>query len=177
MEIRWVQMANGRWIPVDPEPNPAGHVIVLDDGQRAVPMSDEWRLVVLADENHPATPRVFLDHRETCGRVGMSPALPERSKRWARREKMREVKLEAEARYEARTRRRINPLVRARVLDRDGHKCVLCGATEDLTLDHIFPHIEGGSDDPVNLRVLCRSCNSSKGASIPDVIRLIGREG
>jgi 5-methylcytosine-specific restriction endonuclease McrA len=92
-------------------------------------------------------------------------------------DRSREVKLEAEARYEVRTRRRIKPEIRAIVLERDGHACVLCDAKEDLTLDHIFPHVEGGSDDPVNLRVLCRSCNSSKGASIPDAIRLMGREG
>lgn len=60
------------------------------------------------------------------------------------------------------------------VLERDEHCCVLCGATDDLTLDHIFPQSLGGSGHPINLRVLCRSCNSRKGAAIPDAIRLVG---
>lgn len=34
---------------------------------------------------------------------------------------------------------------------------------EDLTADHVVPIAEGGGDEPANLRVLCRSCNSSRG--------------
>lgn len=43
--------------------------------------------------------------------------------------------------------------------------CEWCGATEDLTADHIVPLAEGG--DPWSLdngRCLCRPCNSRKGA-------------
>lgn len=53
--------------------------------------------------------------------------------------------------------------VRAHVFDRDQHSCRRCGATEDLTLDHIHPWSIGGADAPDNLRVLCRPCNSRKG--------------
>lgn len=53
--------------------------------------------------------------------------------------------------------------VRDFVFDRDGHACRLCGATDDLTLDHIHPWSLGGPDTEANLRVLCRPCNSSKG--------------
>jgi 5-methylcytosine-specific restriction endonuclease McrA len=42
--------------------------------------------------------------------------------------------------------------------------CSLCGSTEDLTGDHITPLAVGGLNTPRNIRVLCRSCNSSKGA-------------
>ena len=31
-----------------------------------------------------------------------------------------------------------------------------------LTIDHIRPRSRGGTDDPSNLQVLCRKCNSSK---------------
>lgn len=56
--------------------------------------------------------------------------------------------------------------VRALVMKRDGGQCQTCGATEDLTIDHkITPWSLGGSSiDPENLQVLCRSCNSRKGA-------------
>ncbi len=51
------------------------------------------------------------------------------------------------------------------VMERDGHRCQVCGATEDLTIDHkLVPWSEGGSStDPENLQVLCRKHNSSKG--------------
>ena len=44
----------------------------------------------------------------------------------------------------------------------DGHRCVYCGATEDLTVD-LDPHLQGNHhiatlDDCVTA---CRSCNSS----------------
>lgn len=51
--------------------------------------------------------------------------------------------------------------VRAVILKRDG-KCLQCGSTEDLTLDHIIPRSVGGTDDPENLQTLCRRCNSGK---------------
>ena len=42
--------------------------------------------------------------------------------------------------------------------------CEECGATEDLTADHIVPLARGG--DPLGkLRVLCRSCNSRRGGN------------
>lgn len=44
---------------------------------------------------------------------------------------------------------------------RDAHQA------SDLTVDHITPIAAGGSPlDPGNLAVLCRSCNSSKGATV-----------
>lgn len=48
------------------------------------------------------------------------------------------------------------------VFKRDGYKCVYCGSTEKLTLDHIVPKSKGGSNNTNNLACCCRSCNSSK---------------
>jgi hypothetical protein len=44
-----------------------------------------------------------------------------------------------------------------------GSKCSYCGATDNLTLDHIFPQKFGGKDSGDNLVYACKSCNSSKG--------------
>lgn len=52
---------------------------------------------------------------------------------------------------------------RAQVLERDGHECQSCGATEHLCVDHIIPVSRGGSSDFDNLQVLCYSCNTAKG--------------
>lgn len=56
--------------------------------------------------------------------------------------------------------------VRSRIYERDGHTCLFCGCTSDLTIDHIFPRQHGGTDDESNLQTLCRPCNSRKGARV-----------
>jgi hypothetical protein len=63
-----------------------------------------------------------------------------------------------------RSRAEIPEATRAAVFERDGNACVLCGSAQDLTLDHIEAWSKGGPDTVGNLRVLCRSCNSAKGA-------------
>ena len=40
--------------------------------------------------------------------------------------------------------------------------CVYCGATRNLSGDHILPPSKGGRDSGDNLVLACRSCNSSK---------------
>jgi HNH endonuclease len=62
-------------------------------------------------------------------------------------------------------RQPVDPSLRWAVFQRDGYACVHCGSTSDLTVDHIHPVSLGGIDDPSNLQTLCRSCNSTKGAS------------
>lgn len=54
------------------------------------------------------------------------------------------------------------PEVRRAVFSRDGYACVECGATENLTVDHILSVVRGGSNHLSNLQTLCRSCNSKK---------------
>lgn len=53
--------------------------------------------------------------------------------------------------------------LRQTILERDGHKCNYCGATDDLAVDHIIPLSRGGTNDPENLTPACKPCNSSKG--------------
>jgi 5-methylcytosine-specific restriction enzyme A len=40
--------------------------------------------------------------------------------------------------------------------------CSSCGATDDLSADHIVPKARGGRNVLSNVQVLCRSCNSAK---------------
>lgn len=51
----------------------------------------------------------------------------------------------------------------AAIYERDGYMCLYCGATEDLTLDHIVALNNGGPHCEDNLVVACRRCNASKG--------------
>lgn len=58
-----------------------------------------------------------------------------------------------------------NKLIRKTIFARDGKICSHCGATTKLCLDHIVPVSKGGVDTLENLQVLCKTCNSKKGAS------------
>lgn len=56
---------------------------------------------------------------------------------------------------------------RHRVFLRDGHACLNCGATEELTLDHICPLARGGTNGIDNLQTLCKTCNGIKANQWP----------
>ena len=51
------------------------------------------------------------------------------------------------------------------ILDRDGWRCVYCGSTDELEIDHIVPFSRGGACSVDNAQVLCRMHNRRKGAS------------
>jgi 5-methylcytosine-specific restriction endonuclease McrA len=49
-----------------------------------------------------------------------------------------------------------------RLIEQYGSRCQLCKrglATAEITLDHITPKSEGGSNNISNLRLACYSCN------------------
>jgi hypothetical protein len=43
-------------------------------------------------------------------------------------------------------------------------ECVFCGATANLTLEHLFPRHLNGPDAEKNVVWICKTCNSSKGS-------------
>jgi 5-methylcytosine-specific restriction endonuclease McrA len=49
--------------------------------------------------------------------------------------------------------------VKRNVWDQSEHQCQNCRSTHALQIDHIQPVAKGGSNEPDNLRLLCRSCN------------------
>lgn len=54
------------------------------------------------------------------------------------------------------------PIDERAIYERCHHRCVYCGRTEDLTLDHVVPIAKRGSHVEDNLVVACRRCNSEK---------------
>jgi hypothetical protein len=63
------------------------------------------------------------------------------------------------------TRPRIEGKLRADVLKRNGGLCVECSTSPATEVDHV----QGGSEDPDNLRGLCRACHEGKQRGpIPD---------
>jgi hypothetical protein len=67
-----------------------------------------------------------------------------------------------------RQRRRLIPTsVKMEVWRRDGGKCVVCGAVDELHFDHDLPFSLGGTSiKPENVQLLCARHNLSKGAKI-----------
>lgn len=59
-------------------------------------------------------------------------------------------------------------LSRKNVLRRDRNTCQYCGATSNLTIDHILPKSRGGRDTWTNLVAACVSCNNRKGDCTPE---------
>ncbi len=53
--------------------------------------------------------------------------------------------------------------IRPHIFERDGNRCVYCGATERLSIDHKVPLSKGGTSETRNLVTACHSCNSAKG--------------
>jgi 5-methylcytosine-specific restriction endonuclease McrA len=59
----------------------------------------------------------------------------------------------------------IVPYSRKEIIKRDGSDCYLCGKTltlDKITLDHVLPLTRNGNDKPENIKIACKSCNSSK---------------
>jgi hypothetical protein len=51
---------------------------------------------------------------------------------------------------------------------RDKHACRYCRAVVGLSIDHVTPRSQGGSDAVSNLVVCCKACNARKGARTPE---------
>lgn len=65
---------------------------------------------------------------------------------------------------------RLDPAVRARVMERDGYRCAHCGHRAD-TIQHRANKQSGGSrhrDNPANLMAMCLAFNVSAEAHTPD---------
>lgn len=54
--------------------------------------------------------------------------------------------------------------------EQQGNTCAYCGDSlgRDGQLDHVVPKDDGGTDDPKNLVLACRSCNQVKGRKSAD---------
>lgn len=67
---------------------------------------------------------------------------------------------------------------RKAIFDRDGNKCVRCGDTDGPhEIDHIIPRSAGGTDNAINLRVLCKGCNRARPVSGEALIDDLRRDG
>jgi 5-methylcytosine-specific restriction endonuclease McrA len=49
-----------------------------------------------------------------------------------------------------------------------GHKCLACGESQPLTVDHVIPLSRGGQNVIGNIQPLCKPCNSRKHLNVID---------
>lgn len=54
------------------------------------------------------------------------------------------------------------------ILEVYGNKCLRCGSTERITIDHVIPISLGGRNDKNNVQPLCYTCNCKKNNRIED---------
>jgi ferredoxin len=90
----------------------------------------------------------------------------ERELRRRRRLERAHAVLSTQALPERPRREAIPREVRRAVFERDGGRCVDCGACFDLQYDHVIPLALGGAGTAENLQILCAPCNARKGAHI-----------
>jgi len=55
-----------------------------------------------------------------------------------------------------------------KVFDLYGRKCLCCGSTENITIDHVVSVKNGGVNEIENMQPLCKSCNSRKSTKTID---------
>lgn len=116
------------------------------------------------------------DKREAERRKKEQEARERRTEQLRRRQQKEKEREERERqkperdRFVAQQRRLVNDRLRYEVMQRDGFRCQLCGATQadgyKLHVDHIIPVSKGGKTEMNNLRTLCERCNMGKGDRI-----------
>lgn len=95
-------------------------------------------------------------HKEQCAEFHRQwcKANPEKARERGRRRRARKASAT------------IGPVNEAAIYELYNHTCVYCGATQNLTLDHIEALNNGGPHSEDNLVVACGRCNSSKNARL-----------
>lgn len=68
----------------------------------------------------------------------------------------------AETPFVSKTPRKFSWVRKVTAFDRDGWKCVVCGATNNLEMDHAVALMNGGNNEVDNLYCLCHTCHVAK---------------
>lgn len=146
-----------------------GKVLDSRDVQKASGWAAEWARRVRELRNEEGYQ--ILSHRD---RAGLRPG---------------QYLLETRERVPA-FKRGISKETRARVLERNGYTCQMCGVAPGdpdplggprpvrLTIGHIVDKSKGGDDSPQNLRALCTNCNEglqNTALPKPDRIHLLAQ--
>jgi 5-methylcytosine-specific restriction endonuclease McrA len=110
----------------------------------------------------PALAADVVAHAFALGCQSVSPAPSRKTKRQERNSRY----------YERRKQTALPPKewkqMRHLIMERDGSVCGYChGPAVPAEIDHIIPLSRGGTNDPRNLTVACRACNTAKNNRTP----------
>ena len=164
----------------------------VDYGQVVIiaPSSGVW-VPALTDETELAPGDVILELDTSSGALKLwaEAEAAERAERLRKAEEREKAEVAAKLK-ERQRRRQLEEQVRMEMIDsgelfgeqpkrppiprevvdavyrRDGARCVYCGSTENLQLDHIIPFSKGGATSLENLQLLCQKCNLEKSNKI-----------
>lgn len=153
--------SGGVWVPVAPNGGvlSQGDVILeLDTTPEALRLWDELQEKERAERMQAAADREKAE---------IASKLKERQRRRELEEQVRMELIDSGELFGDQPKR---PPIPREVVDavyrRDGARCVYCGSTENLQLDHIIPFSKGGATSLENLQLLCQKCNLEKSNKI-----------
>lgn len=153
--------AEGVWVPVAEHasrPLPGDVILELDTTPEALRLWDEVQEKERAERMRAAADREKAE---------IASKLKERQRRRELEEQVRMELIDSGELFGDQPKR---PPIPREVVDavyrRDGARCVYCGSTENLQLDHIIPFSKGGATSLENLQLLCQKCNLEKSNKI-----------
>lgn len=147
-------------------------VAKIDPRPEAVEEMDRWLKSVeeerrLATERRKRAAEEFRIQKEKMEKEEMARKIKEKYRKRQLEKIVRQELIDSGELFGDQPKR---PPIPREVVDavyrRDGGRCVYCGSTKDLQIDHIIPFSRGGSSELENLQLLCRKCNIEKSNKI-----------
>lgn len=153
--------ATGVWTPV------AGHGSTLSQGDVILELDTTPEALRLWDELQEKERAERMQAAAEREKAEIVSKLKERQRRRELEEQVRMELIDSGELFGDQPKR---PPIPREVVDavyrRDGARCVYCGSTENLQLDHIIPFSKGGATSLENLQLLCQKCNLEKSNKI-----------
>jgi 5-methylcytosine-specific restriction endonuclease McrA len=118
-------------------------------------------------DTYACMPEVYAQKRLAWYTANRETAITA-SKRWAQANPER---ANLNSRLKKQRRRAAGVLTAAEwneIKARYNHRCLACGSSASLTIDHVVPISKGGLNTMVNVQPLCGTCNSSKATKTID---------
>lgn len=101
-------------------------------------------------------------------KIGVPGEPPKKRRKKRTKAQVIAAKVRRQLREEAAPGRGVTTDDRKRVFAYYGRRCLICGTTKRICLDHVKALFCGGRHDPDNLQPLCYSCNTKKGLKTRD---------